>query len=152
VPIGRMPSGGGELFVLGQEIVQAGDNVHAAPNRLQNDFPPSGRDLSARWSDSDQQGIGLRSLLERPDELQAMSDIEQLGDLLSLYGPIQHRHHFVRTVADHAAGCFGCMRIAVPFGQYDDFAVHRQAAYRELVRMSRHSTEAAIGNTRRGRR
>ena len=52
--------GPGELGVVAQKIVQAGDDRQAAGDRFQKDRPPVQGDLAAGRGDAQQKRVGLR--------------------------------------------------------------------------------------------
>ena len=116
-----MPRHGGgrrdELQIIGQELVQAGNHGHAAPEGLQHDLPPMCRDFTARRRDAQQQCVGRRGIGQRGHDGDRTSYAQQLAAGLPCRSAIEHGDHFLGPIADDADGRLGRVRIGVAVDQ-----------------------------------
>ena len=109
----------GELGVLAQEIVQAGNHVQLPRDGLQNDRPPRGRNLAAGRGDAEQQRVGADRLGQRADHRQRAAHAQQFLSRLPRRSPIQHGHDFLRLVTDQANRRLGDVGVVEAVGEHD---------------------------------
>jgi hypothetical protein len=107
----------GKLFVLGNEVVQSRDHVHAPLDGSENDHSPGLRDLASRWGNPDEQRIGLCRFIQVRDEGDAGSGPQYLFARLSCVGAVEYGNHFLGSIAKNATGGLGRMWVRVSLGQ-----------------------------------
>ena len=101
---------GGELGILGDELMQAGDDVQACLDGGTDGGPPVGRDAAALRRDADEERRGLPGRLVCQSVGQARHDgdvtvgPQPVADVAPGLAAVEHRDHRVPPVADDAHG------------------------------------------------
>ena len=89
----------GEFVVVGQEIVQAGNDIHTPPDGFQNHRPPGLGHFSAGRRDANQQRVGSGSLVETTDNRDFAADPQYLLSGFAMLSTVEHSHHIVRAIS-----------------------------------------------------
>ena len=124
----------GELRVVAQERVEAGQDVQAGRDRREDDRPPRHRQLAAGRGDPDEQRVGPRAqrerLVERRDDRCRVPG-QELVDVPSGLGRIQHGDDLVAPEADDPIGSLGVVVPEQALGQDDEAAGRGRSHPRE---------------------
>ena len=116
----------GELRVVAEERVEAGVDVEAGLDRLEDRRPPRGRQLAAGRRDADEQRVRARlgrasaSASDRDDRDVVVR--QDRRDVAAGLGRVDDRDDVVGSVADHADGGLAVVEAEVALGEDDEAA------------------------------
>ena len=129
-PDARRPGGLRQLRVVGEEGVQAGQDVEAGADRGQDHGPPVVGELAARGRDADQEPVGLgqepERVVQRADDRDVVAAriAEPLPDVVPGLGRVDDRDHLVVPEPDHAHRGLAVMEAEVALGEDHEAALN----------------------------